>query len=139
MKFFVVSLSAFLIAAGMAAAAAAEVARDAAPDIVEIFPRMEADIQKRGYGCGVFSDDVGICNFHVRPTHFLSPDYCLFCIANWTSMKLTPLPVYQRRYQELWRWSRDSTVQRCLRRICQRVSNLRPDTTFAATELTNNL
>ncbi|KAI9878342.1 MAG: hypothetical protein M1830_000274 [Pleopsidium flavum] len=65
MKLFAVSLSALLIAAGMAAAAPAEAAGDATADIVEIFPRMESSIQKRGYGCGVFSDDVGVCNFHL--------------------------------------------------------------------------
>ena len=69
MKFFAVTLAAFLAVAGTAVTAPTE----APVDVMEIFPRTgDKDIEKRGYGCrAIGSDDVGVCNFHVR--HRLLP------------------------------------------------------------------
>lgn len=91
MKLFAVSLSVLLATAGMAAAAPADAADHVAPDIVEIFPRSESEIQKRGYGCGVFSHDAGVCNFHVRSVRPQSPSLLFLCIATRISRKLTGL------------------------------------------------
>ncbi|MCJ1361901.1 hypothetical protein MMC16_001002, partial [Acarospora aff. strigata] len=54
MKFFAVTLAAFLVAAGTAAAAPTE----AAPEVVEIFPRtVDKDIEKRDFGCNAVRPD----------------------------------------------------------------------------------